>query len=55
MPLTPALKRQRQADLCVQGQHRQGYIEKLCLEKQKQENTPKQQQQHTNNKTLYHC
>jgi hypothetical protein len=41
MPLIPALRRQRQADLCVQNQSglqsefqdSQGYTEKPCLEK----------------------
>jgi hypothetical protein len=43
MPLTPALRRQRQADFCVRGQpglqsefqDSQGYTEKPCLEKPK--------------------
>jgi hypothetical protein len=44
MPLIPALGKQRQADFWVRGQpglqsefqYSQGYIEKPCLEKQKQ-------------------
>jgi hypothetical protein len=54
MPLIPALRRQRQADFWVQGQpglqsefqDSQGYTEKPCLEK------PKQQQQQQKIKTM---
>jgi hypothetical protein len=48
MPLIPALWRQRQADFWVQGQpglqsefqDSQGYTEKPCLEKKKQNKKP---------------
>jgi hypothetical protein len=54
MPLIPALGRQRQVDFWVRGQpglqsefqDSQGYTEKPCLEKTKQNKTTKQ-----NNKT----
>jgi hypothetical protein len=51
MPLIPALERQRQTDLCVEGQpvlqsefqDSQGYTEKPCLGKQTNKQTNKKQ------------
>jgi hypothetical protein len=59
-PLIPALRKQRQADFCIRGQpglqsefqDSQGYTEKPCLKKTKQNKTKKQSKTNKQTKNL---